>query len=61
MNTLSPKETSLLGSAEPLAAVVTMVIWLREPFGVFQWGGLACILAMIFIMAWQKEDVEAQA
>ncbi|MFP7334627.1 DMT family transporter [Shouchella clausii] len=61
LNTLSPKETSLLGSAEPLAAVVTMVIWLREPFGVFQWGGLACILAMIFIMASQKEDAEAQA
>jgi hypothetical protein len=32
---LLPKETSLLGSVEPLAAVLTTVFWLKEPFGVF--------------------------
>ncbi|MCY7705116.1 DMT family transporter, partial [Bacillus safensis] len=34
---LSPKESSLIGSVEPLAAVVTTVFWLKEPFGLFQW------------------------
>ena len=47
---LSPKETSLLGSAEPLAAVGTTVIWLHEPFGIYQWIGTACILGMMLVM-----------
>ncbi|MED4162759.1 EamA family transporter [Halalkalibacterium halodurans] len=61
LQTLSPKETSLLGSVEPLAAVVTMIVWLHEPFSAFQWLGTACILGMIFIMAWLKEKEIASA
>ena len=41
LKSLTPKETSLLGSAEPLAAVGTSVIWLHEPFGFYQWIGMA--------------------
>lgn len=48
---LSPKESSLIGSVEPLAAVATTVFWLHEPFGIFQWVGTVCIVCMILFMA----------
>ncbi|QTD39528.1 DMT family transporter [Sporosarcina sp. Te-1] len=48
---LSPKETSLLGSLEPLTAVLTTVVWLHEPFGMFQWLGTLCIIGMIILVA----------
>ena len=35
LQSLVAKETSLLGSAEPLAAVFTTVFWLKEPFWTF--------------------------
>ena len=56
LQSLSPKETSLLGSLEPLAAVVTTVIWLKEPFGFFQWIGTACIIGMILVLALNKKS-----
>lgn len=55
LQSLIPKESSLLGSIEPLAAVLTTVFWLKEPFGLYQWIGTACIIAMILIMALNKE------
>ncbi|MBD8070044.1 DMT family transporter [Bacillus sp. PS06] len=55
LQSLLPKETSLLGSIEPLAAVVTTVFWLKEPFGLFQWVGTACIIGMILFLALKKE------
>lgn len=54
LQSLLPKESSLLGSIEPLAAVLTTVFWLKEPFGVFQWVGTICIIFMIFILALNK-------
>ncbi|MBY9081295.1 EamA family transporter [Paenibacillus sp. HN-1] len=51
LNSLSPKETSLLGCLEPLSAVVTTVFWLKTPFGAFQWLGAAFIIGMIVILA----------
>lgn len=51
LNSLSPKETSLLGCLEPLSAVVTTVFWLKAPFGIFQWLGAVCIIGMIVILA----------
>ncbi|WP_145403897.1 EamA family transporter [Paenibacillus xylanexedens] len=50
LNYLTPQETSLLGSAEPLAAVGTMVLWLHEPFGVYQWLGTGCIIVLIIVL-----------
>ncbi|PLS03280.1 DMT family transporter [Neobacillus cucumis] len=51
LQSLAPKESSLLGSIEPLAAVLTTVFWLKEPFGLFQWVGTACIIGMILLLA----------
>ncbi len=48
---LPPQESILLGSLEPLAAVLTTVIWLREPFGLWQWAGTACIIAVVLTMS----------
>lgn len=56
LHSLSPKETSLLGSLEPLASVLTMVFWLREPFGVFQWVGSVCIVGMVLLLAVNKKS-----
>lgn len=56
LQSLSPKETSLLGSLEPLAAVLTTVFWLKEPFGFFQWAGTACIIGMILLLALSKKS-----
>lgn len=55
---LAPKETSCLGTLEPLAAVLTTVFWLKESFGVFQWLGTLCIIAMILLMALYKDSSE---
>lgn len=55
LQSLSPKESSLLGSLEPLAAVGTTVVWLKEPFGLFQWIGAACIVGMILLLALNKK------
>lgn len=51
LQTLTAKETSLLGNIEPLTAVLATVIWLREPFGGFQWFGTSLILVMMIYIA----------
>ncbi|MBT2686625.1 EamA family transporter [Bacillus sp. ISL-47] len=56
LQSLTPTETSLLSSMEPLAAVFTTVIWLKEPFGSFQWVGTACIFGMILLLALNKKS-----
>ncbi|WP_028402273.1 EamA family transporter [Ectobacillus panaciterrae] len=56
LQSLSPKETSLLGSLEPLAAVLTTVVWLKASFGFFQWVGTACIIGMILLLALNKKS-----
>ncbi|RRJ64624.1 EamA family transporter [Paenibacillus oralis] len=56
LHSLSPKETSLLGSLEPLAAVLTTVFWLKEPFGLFQWIGVICIIGLILLLAFNKKQ-----
>jgi drug/metabolite transporter (DMT)-like permease len=55
LQSLLPKETSLLGSLEPLSAVLATVFWLQTPFGSFQWLGTACIIGMIFLLALVKK------
>jgi drug/metabolite transporter (DMT)-like permease len=56
LQSLSPKESSLLGSIEPLAAVLTTVFWLKDSFGIFQWVGTTCIILMIFLLALNKDS-----
>lgn len=60
LQTLAPKESSLLGSLEPLAAVLTTVFWLKVPFGLFQWLGALCILMMIVLLALNKDKNSAE-
>lgn len=55
LQSLSPKETSLLSSIEPLAAVLTTVFWLHEPFDMFQWIGTTCIIVMILLLALNED------
>ncbi|OXS80197.1 DMT family transporter [Domibacillus enclensis] len=55
LQSLSPKEASLFGTVEPLAAVLSTVLWLSEPFGAFQWAGAGCIVLMMVLLAVQKE------
>ncbi|WP_433940019.1 DMT family transporter [Paenibacillus lautus] len=52
---LSPKESSLLGNLEPLAAVFTTVFWLKDSFGWFQWMGTSCIMAMVLFLALNRD------
>lgn len=51
LKTLTAKETSLLGNIEPLTAVLATVLWLKEPFGTFQWFGTSLILIMMIYIA----------
>jgi len=60
LQSLSPKETSLLGSLEPLAAVLTTVFWLQEPFGFYQWIGTVCIIGMILLLAVNKKTTQTE-
>ncbi|SDN19641.1 EamA family transporter [Alkalicoccus daliensis] len=54
---LDVQETSLLGSMEPLAAIVTAVLWLQIPFGWYQMFGTAIILVMVIYLSIAKEAV----
>ncbi|MER1985224.1 MAG: EamA family transporter [Solibacillus sp.] len=56
LQSLKPKETSLLGNIEPLTAVVATVVWLKEPFGSFQWIGAGLILLMMVYLAVKKSE-----
>lgn len=56
LQSLKPKEASLLGNIEPLTAVVATVVWLKEPFGTFQWVGAGLILLMMVYLAIKKAD-----
>ncbi|MEK4628353.1 DMT family transporter [Solibacillus sp. FSL R7-0682] len=55
LQSLTAKETSLLGNIEPLTAVIATVVWLKEPFGTFQWTGASLILIMMIYIALKAE------
>ncbi|ANB59438.1 EamA family transporter [Anoxybacteroides amylolyticum] len=48
---LSPTESSLLSSVEPLSAVLASIVFLHVPFGIFQAVGAACILWTVFLLS----------
>lgn len=48
---IGPQKTSLLACAEPLAATLVGVLWLKIPFALMDWVGSLCILATLFILA----------
>lgn len=47
LNYISPKETSIFGTLEPLTAVVSSIVWLSLPFGIWQFVGALCIIGMV--------------
>lgn len=51
---ISPSETSLLASAEPLSAAILAVLWLNVPFGIAEWIGTICIIGTISILSVRK-------
>ena len=48
---ISPSETSLLASAEPLSAAFLAVVWLNVQFGWAEWMGTIGIISTIFILS----------
>ena len=48
---IGPQKTSLLACAEPLAATLVGVLWLKIPFVLEDWIGSLCILATLFILS----------
>ena len=47
---LKPQETSVLGTVEPLTAIIASVLWLQLPFGSYQMIGTCIILLMVFVI-----------
>lgn len=53
---LSPTETSILSSIEPLVATILSITWLKESFGVYQMlGGAFIIVSVIFLAVPERE------
>ncbi|XOS90725.1 EamA family transporter [Brevibacillus laterosporus] len=58
---ITPKETSLLGCTEPLAAIITSVLFLHVPFGFFQSVGTLSVLIMVFLLSQKPSPSEKQS
>lgn len=52
---LTPKETTLFGCTEPLAAIISSILILHVPFQSFQFLGALCIIVMVLVLS-QKPD-----
>lgn len=53
---LKPQESSLLATLEPLSAIVTSIVWLHIPFGLFQaLGSLLVLATVVYISVFKKE------
>lgn len=51
-----PVKASMLASIEPVAATVFMVVWLKEPFQIVDFGGFACIFVTVFLLVKKQSD-----
>lgn len=54
---ISPSETSMLASIEPLSAAVVSVIWLKTTFVMMEWIGALFILGTILILSNDKKPI----
>lgn len=54
---LEAKETTLLGTVEPLMAVLSSIIWLHLPFGVWQVVGMLLILVLVVYLSLAKKEI----
>lgn len=57
LNYLKAKETTLLGTVEPLAAIICSVIWLKLSFGTLQVVGMTLIILLVLYQSLQKKNV----
>lgn len=48
---ISPQTTALFGVLEPVTAVISSVIWLKVPFGIWQFIGMLVILSVVLYMS----------
>ncbi|KEK17624.1 transporter [Bacillus manliponensis] len=55
---ISPKETTLLGCTEPLAAILAAVVFLNLSFLPYQMIGAFCIIAVVVILSRKPDEVE---
>lgn len=53
---LSPIESSILASIEPLIATLITVVWLKESFGGYQLLGVFFVISMVFILASKSKN-----
>ena len=53
---IRPTEASILGSVEPLTAILLSVLLLHIPFGLMDALGSALILSTVFLLAAAKEE-----
>ena len=60
LNYIQATETSILGAFEPLSAAFLSVIWLKNPFGIWDFIGTACIIITTVILAYSKKDDEKE-
>jgi drug/metabolite transporter (DMT)-like permease len=52
---ITPVETSLLASAEPLSAAFAAIVWLQVPFGIYEMIGGLCIIATVLTLSLNKK------
>ncbi|HEK9102479.1 EamA family transporter [Bacillus pfraonensis] len=52
---LTPKETTLFGCTEPLAAIISSILILHVPLQSFQLLGALCVIVMVLVLS-QKPD-----
>lgn len=48
---ISPQTTALFGVLEPVTAVISSVLWLKVPFGLWQLIGMIVILVVVLYMS----------
>lgn len=48
---ISPQTTALFGVLEPVTAVISSVLWLKVPFGIYQLVGMIVILVVVLYMS----------
>lgn len=53
---ISPSETSMLASVEPLTAAIVSVVWLKTSFVTMEWIGAAFISATIILLSNTKQE-----
>ncbi|MDM5154285.1 DMT family transporter [Bacillus sp. DX1.1] len=55
---LTPKETTLFGCTEPLAAIISSVLILHVPFQFIQLFGALCVIVMVLLLSQKPDETE---